>query len=115
MVAIANKPHYSTICADDPPRYGSEIQKNMLANRVSKLKEIEFENHRFLERLQRVSSNFSVQKWENDRRLQEQKMDKGHYGIRHHHIFKSDQIVKKNKKDTRFRTINNQSQTIYPS
>ena len=51
MVAIANKPHYSTICADDPPRYGREMQKNMLANRVSKLKEIEYENHRFLEKL----------------------------------------------------------------
>ena len=41
MVAIANKPHYSTVNAEEPPRYGNELQKNMLATRVSKLREIE--------------------------------------------------------------------------
>lgn len=68
MVAIANTPHYSTLCFEEPPFYGQKLQKNLMANRVNKLKQIEQQNHKFLDRLQRVSSNFSVQKWEKDRK-----------------------------------------------
>ena len=51
MVAIAAKPHFSVVSAEEPQRYGSDLAKNMMASRISKLKEIEHENHRFLERL----------------------------------------------------------------
>lgn len=109
MVAIANKPHYSTICAEEPPRYGNSLQKNMMAGRVNKLKQIEIQNHKFLDRLQRVSSNFSVLKWEEARKMQEHRLDKGLHGIKHSHIFKAGPIVKKQKQSRRYLSNTNQS------
>jgi hypothetical protein len=41
MVTIANTPHFSTISAEDPPKYGSKMQTKLMADRVTKLKEIE--------------------------------------------------------------------------
>jgi len=97
MLQIANKPHYSTISHEEPPRYSNQLTKNKMASRIRKLKQIEQENHAFLDRLHRVSSTYSVTKWEHERKQVESQLDSGLHGKFQPHVFRADEVVKKQK------------------
>lgn len=74
MVDLTYKPHFSTVT--DHHEHSKTHTKNIKSTRRQKLQDIESQNMQFLKRLENVSSQYSVMKWELDRRKLEDHMDR---------------------------------------
>jgi hypothetical protein len=73
------------------------LNKASIERRKTALDEVQRENRRMLSKLQSVKASYDVSKWDNERKELENFLDKrGHKRLPH--LFKMDQILKKQKK-----------------